>query len=369
MLVGVPRELSFLPADVHDLLKRGNGVINVATAMGVGITADRLQRLARRGLLVRLGRGSYASSEEFESASDWRQYELRSRAFVLSCRAFHFMAEWSAVVLWGLPTVGEPPDLPVVITPPKASRGGGDTTNMARIRSANLPREHMRTFGHPDGPEYPAMSAAWTVADLARTAPVHHALVVADAALRAGEPLADVVPLFRGWAGGDRMRFVIAHADARSESPIESLGRFVCLRFKLPMPVANAWVGRRGPERRLDGLWPWHHAGWEADGAVKYDNRPDASKIVADQVAREWRIRKLGIDLARFGFREAYYEQRDLAARLRELLADNPPRENPVRWWKHDPELGPVKPSPEDLPSPHPTSIILPVGWSRARRP
>ena len=182
-------------------------------------------------------------------------------------------------------------------------------------------------------------------AEASRHSPLDHALAAADAvARRAAEAAAttnpdprrlrtlspdDAVANMRYWSGVERSRWVVQYADPCAETPIESLGRFVCLPYDLPMPVANAWVGELRPEYRVDGLWPWHWAAFEADGAVKYNLRPDASDIVAAQVAaqneREWWLRRLGLDFARFGW--------ELAAHRR-------------------PSLGPVEPETRDWPTP-----------------
>ncbi|PSL04684.1 hypothetical protein CLV30_105150 [Haloactinopolyspora alba] len=209
------------------------------------------------------------------------------------------------------------------------------------------------------------MSREWAVAEVARTGPIPHALVVADAAASTGADLHEGAAHMSGWVGVHRARWVAAHADPLAESPIETLGRFTCIEFDLPMPVSNAWVGAERPEFRVDGLWPHHGVASEADGAIKYDNRPDASQIVARQSEREWRLRRLGLDLARYDWDLASRDRAELARRFTALLRDNPPRHEPIRWWKHDPDTGPVEPQPHDWPSPRPASIVLPAGWDR----
>lgn len=361
MLSCVPN-VSELSPPIADLVKRGCGVVDVRSAKNSGFSTRRIQRLASEGRLVRLARGCYADREEFDSADPWRRYELRSRAFVLACGDFTFAAEWSAAMLWSLPTIGDPPELPVVVQR-KAPGRGSSRTRTGRIRVVDMPSEHWLVSGHPHGPQYPAMSPAWTVVDLARTAPVHHTLVAADAALRVGEPLDEAAALFTNWNGADRMRWVLRFADGRSESPLETLGRFACIQYDLPMPVSNAWVGDVRPEKRVDGLWPWHWVAFEGDGALKYNDRPDAAHIVAAEKEREWALRQLGLTIVRYGWDLAYFNRRELAARFSAMLGR--PRSTPIRWWKHDPQLGPVTPRPEDYPSPYPLSITLPVQWQR----
>lgn len=168
----------------------------------------------------------------------------------------------------------------------------------------------------------------------------------------------------RRWARVSRARWVADQADPCAETPIETMGRFTCIEFNLPMPVSNLWVGPDGPRYRADGLWPFHWAAFEGDGAVKYDNRPDASAIVAAQAEREWVLRRAGLDFARYGWDLATQRRAELAGRFTALLRDNPPRDRPIRWWKHMPGKGPVEPGPADWPSPGPSSIVLPAGWA-----
>jgi hypothetical protein len=216
--------------------------------------------------------------------------------------------------------------------------GGHSVRNTAfgDLRAVVLAPGHAR---RTDGVN--VVSRAWAVADIARTGPILPALVVG------------------------RARWVAEHADPRAESPLETLGRFTCLQFDLPLPVPNAWVGADEPECRVDGLWPFHGVAFEADGALKYDNRPDASLIVARQGEREWRLRRLGLDVVRFGWDLAWRDRAELAARFAALLGDYAHRERPVRWWKHVPGVGAVEPEPTDWPSPRSSGIVLPAGWDR----
>jgi hypothetical protein len=213
------------------------------------------------------------------------------------------------------------------------------------------------------------VSPEWAAASVALTASTPAALVVADAVARWGGDLDDVVRCMSQWPGVARARWIADHADASAESPIETLGRLAAIAGGLPIPVSNAWVGSNGPERRVDGLWPWHHAAHEADGAVKYNNRPDAHSIVTREKDREWRLRRLGLDIVRYDFSMAAFRRDELISRFRQLLRDNPPRDEPIRWWKHVPGDGPVEPEPDDWPSPYEPGIILPPRWWAERKP
>lgn len=353
------RRLTTLPSDVVDLLRREFGILTSSLARSAGLDAGRLRRLARAGLLVELARGCYTDAHQFDDMNAWDRHKIMARAFAISCDSDSYLTGWSAVVNLGLWTLGQPPDLPTVVRPRAPGRGPSVTAH-GRILVAELPAAHRVTMKR-----WGMTSTGWTATNLARTAAVPRALVVADSALREGANLDEVLPLMRRWDGISRARWVVEHADGNSESVLETLGRFTCLEYDLPLPVPNAWVGADEPEKRLDGLWPYHHAAFEADGGLKYNDRPDAADVVRAQHEREFYLRRLGLDFARFGASETYPDRSRLADKFRALLRDNPPRAQPIRWWKHVPGVGPVEPEPEDWPSPHPRGIVLPAGWNR----
>lgn len=351
-----------LPPDVVELLERGPGILTATMAAAAGIDHDRLRRLTKAGLLVRLARGCYAEAARISRLAPWERHRAAAVAYALSCDDDTILAGWSAVAAWRLPTLGPPPATPVVVRP---RRGGGSMpTPYARIVRADVPAEHRVRIG-----SWGMVSRSWAAIDVARMAPVPHALVVADSAVRAGADLHDALRHMARWEGIARARFVAAVADGNAESSLETLGRFACLEFGLPMPIANAWVGADRPVRRLDGLWPYHWCAYEADGAVKYNNRADAAQVVRAQNDREFDLRRIGLDFARYCWDEAYPVRDPVAAKFRALLADNPPRDEPIRWWKDVPGRGPVEPAPEDWPSPHPSGLVLPAGWNRPRVP
>ena len=185
--------------------------------------------------------------------------------------------------------------------------------------------------------------------ELARTARLPDSLVVADEAARRGLDLEGVIPHMRRWPGIKRAAWVVEQAEPTIESPLETLGRFTFIEYYLPMPVTNAWVGRDGPEWRLDGLLPWHWWGYEGDGALKYDNREDASKIVREQQEREFQLRRLGLDILRFGWPDAYPNRQPLLDKVRAMFGDRPPRGTAIKWWKDVPGHGPPPHSPHRL--------------------
>jgi hypothetical protein len=116
------------------------------------------------------------------------------------------------------------------------------------------------------------------------------------------------------------------------------VGRFTCIEFHLPMLESNAWVG------------------------------PDAAAIVLAQTEREWYLRRLGLDIARYDWVLAIRRRHELASRFAALLRANPAPPVSIRWWKIVPGVGPAQPDPADWPSPLPTGCVLPGESHRRRR-
>jgi hypothetical protein len=352
----VPKVINGLPDDVLALLRAGRGLFTMTAARAAGVGEGRVRRLVAAGLLTAVEPGCFAATSVYRRLTPWDRHRDDARALSAVCRE-SFVTGASAAAIWRLPTIGRPPARTSAVLP-KAPGRGSSTTKRTRFVVAHLPIEHRWRVG-----DARVVSRAWAAVDVARTAPIAHGLVVADAALRMGADLAGVVTHMARWPCVDRARWVVDRADQGAESALETLGRFACLEALLPLPVSNAWVGHDRPVFRVDGLWPWHWAAHEADGAVKYDDRPDASRIVAAQNDREWYLRRLGLDVVRYGWALASGDRGELAARFSALLRDNPARDVPVRWWKNVPGVGPVVPVTADWPEPRPPRGGLPSWW------
>jgi len=172
----------------------------------------------------------------------------------------------------------------------------------------------------------PVTGLTLTLVDCARTLAPLDALVVADAALRAGADRDSALAMLdssRGRPGVARARAVIELADDGAESARESATRFVLLRGGLPCPQTQVPV-----MTRLGTFWA--DLGWEEwkllveyDGLAKYSS--------PDDLVREKRRRDA---IAEVGCRTLHVVKEDLlapaqlCARVRRLL---PPDIQPVR--------------------------------------
>jgi hypothetical protein len=144
----------------------------------------------------------------------------------------------------------------------------------------------------------PVLTVAAAVLDLACLDP-RSGLMAADAALHeqlVGEQhLAAAVADASGRRGIRRAREVLALADPRIESPLESLTHLALHDAGFPPPGLQTWlVGADGRRYRVDFYWPERKLILEADGLRKYrDAGPGAEK------RRERALRRAGYDVER----------------------------------------------------------------------
>ena len=158
-----------------------------------------------------------------------------------------------------------------------------------------------------------------TVADLARTEPYAWGVCAADAALRSGASdlmLLDLAARGRRTPGNKRFRDVLAFADAKAESPLESLSRVSIARAGLPTPVLQHQV------RSAHGMvvatsdfgWPELRTVGEADGRLKYADDPVRGRTAGDAIvaekARDQAIRDCGVWVVHWGWADALDHQR-----------------------------------------------------------
>ena len=161
---------------------------------------------------------------------------------------------------------------------------GFDTENTVELHVLNPPGGHQmrpaeglvvhRRDGAPltslDG--RPTTTAAWTAIEVARSLPRRRALATLDAALRSGScdprSLQCAATAQAGRRGIVNVRQLLALADGKAESPMESEARLVMIDGGLPTPVLqHEVIDARGRLRRLDFAWPeqWVAAEYDSD--------------------------------------------------------------------------------------------------------
>lgn len=159
------------------------------------------------------------------------------------------------------------------------------------------------------------------------------ALIVADAALRAGAAPDDLTRLITGTptgAGLARAREIIALGDAGAESAQESAVRFHLLRAGLPQPQTQVPVDTHLGRFWADLGWPEWRILIEYDGRPKYTD-PEA---VIREKRRHDALLEAGWRVLRFT-REDLRMPEILVARVRRLLpVDAPLTRRPHLAWQ-----------------------------------
>lgn len=129
---------------------------------------------------------------------------------------------------------------------------------------------------------------------------------MADAALRANVPREDVREVLetcRRWPGVQQADEVVAMADRRIESALESLARLWCLDAGLPAPDLQVRICRIADGvfvGRVDLAWLARRTVCELDGKLKYVvAEPDSGRTRPDEVL--WRERRREDDLRALG--------------------------------------------------------------------
>jgi hypothetical protein len=274
------------------------GVFSRTEALAAGWTARRLDGAVARGELLRPHRGVYRTPVAATSKYQMSRAELcaKSAAAALATSLGASVSHECAAALNGLPVVGGV-GLPCITVHPRRS---GDIANV-HLHRAQLPSSHLIT-AH----SISATSPARTVIDLGRDLGIGQAMVAADAALNSGMmSLADLECVERdcaGWPGIKRARAVRPLADARAESPLETLSRLRLMDAKLPAPDLQTVIRRLDGEfvGRVDFYWDQFGVVGEADGRLKYQSPAD---LYAEK-RRQEQLEELGLVVVRWAWSE-----------------------------------------------------------------
>lgn len=226
------------------------------------MTRRSFEAALETGPLQRLWPGVYCLDEPDDM--------LRLRGLDLRCGRPVAACLHTAAALYGFDTE-EPPDLHV-LNPAGSRLRSSDGLVVHRREGAPL--------GVVDG--RPATTPAWTAVEVARSQRRPRALATLDAALRSGT--CNRTELWRaavaqaGRRGIVAVRELIALADARSESPMESEARLAMIDGGLPTPeLQYEVIDGNGELRRLDFAWPDVHVAVEYDG-VDWHSGPEAMR-------------------------------------------------------------------------------------------
>jgi hypothetical protein len=296
----------------HALACQQGFVLTHEQAAGCGITGAELRRSVRRGEWTAPRRGVLSilglPTGENQVRPHGRCPEIAAAALALA-RPDLVASSESAVAMWGLPLLFTP-ERPCGTM--RSGNGGGQSD--ANAHAAALAESEIgRWFG------VDVTVPSRSIVDLARNHGVRAGLVAADAALHeritTEAALQLAVLRARGWPGVRAARRVVELADARAESPLESLTRLLVIDHGLPVPELQIWVETDEGMVRVDGIWLDRNVVLEVDGLLKYK----AEDAFPNEKLRQEALERAGYRVVRVMWRDLKTPERT-AERIRTAL-------------------------------------------------
>ncbi len=160
-------------------------------------------------------------------------------------------------------------------------------------------------------------TAARTVIDLARVLEFRAGVVTADSAIRnklvTKPELESLLAELSRRMNRRRVAEVIAFADGRAESVLESIARVAFKDCGLPPPELQVWVGGAETVGRVDFLWRRYRTVVEVDGLMKY--RDPARAVL--QLERDKRLRDAGFEVVHLTWQDITENPPYVAAAIR----------------------------------------------------
>lgn len=273
-------------------------VFTAADAIACGYDRQALSRLAAKGQIVRIGRGTYVDSTAFREATSEQRHRLATRSAVVRMSGRVAASHYSALCLVGLPVWQAPLDRVQV-----ARIGAGCARRSARLQ---IHRAYPEAGSLPlvviDG--IASVLPELAVLGTAMVCGVESGVISADAALHAGmvtkTDLSGALQLLSRHPGVRSARIVVDLADGRSESPGESRARLVLMSLQLGALTPQADIRELGGRlvARVDFLYEAQRTVIEFDGLMKYSTAEGRQALIAEK-HREDRLRDLGFQVVR----------------------------------------------------------------------
>lgn len=279
-----------------------------------GLSQGEVEAKVRSGSLVRIRRGVYGVAQDLDPE------QAHLRLILATMPAVHpdsVVSHESAAVLHGLPVPRKSLEKVSLV---RRTGGHGDSAGRLRVRATKLRDDEVTTVSG-----IKVTTVARTVMDVARSVELEWGVAACDAALRGGlerDELLTLLDVHKRLHGLARARRVALFADARAESPAESVSRVQFARHGIPAPVLQFdiydddgnWVAR------VDFCWEDLALVGECDGMGKYGPllRPGQTpeSAIRDEKRREEAIRDVGWGLTRWDWGLAWQGEQ-LCARIR----------------------------------------------------
>ncbi|SEJ42953.1 Transcriptional regulator, predicted component of viral defense system [Arthrobacter sp. yr096] len=274
----------------------------------LGFNDRKIAALIREGQLVRLRRGCYIRGSTWMAQKPW----VRSRQLI-AAHAHGTLAtsaggliysHTSAARLHGL-FLWEVDDRVHVTTVSTASPTSHGLDVVPHTR-ALAPGE----LTYVDG--MPCTSLERTVVDCCLMLNYKQSLVLMDHALRLGADAGVIRQICGSLAGRNgvlTLRRALENADARSESPGETLTRELLQRLNMEPPELQVEVSTTEGQYRLDFAWREKRVALEFDGKVKYFDYAPATEVIYQERQREKALMAQGWKFIRINWQHLIREQ------------------------------------------------------------
>jgi predicted transcriptional regulator of viral defense system len=298
-----------------------DGILFVEQARHLLEDPRSLIRDTERGLLVRIRRGAYIPTANWNAASPREQHLLRIRAVLAAASRPIAIAGVSAAAVWGMP-IGRP--WPDEVTVLDEWRGGGRLEPGVRRTSAGF-----RTAGIIQLDGIPVTNLARTALDVARGADFVDAVGSVDWALWRRNPravtkedLMQDLDRLESRRGLRRMSRSVEFATDLSGSYGESKCRVVIHLLGFPEPELQYEFRDAQGSIYPDFTWPELRKLAEFDGKTKYTRAEftggDPGETVWREKKREDRLRRMDLRVTRILTSDVEHPER-LARLLDEL--------------------------------------------------
>jgi very-short-patch-repair endonuclease len=301
-----------------------------------------LRTALARGAVTRLIAGVYVNTDALRTDAEGRHLQLALAHQVLRPRMI--ASHHTAAMAWGL-DLDDPAAMASSSAAFIAPLGEGSRSLSlpgVRITVRNLPTAHRAA--HPS--DLLVTSIARTAVDVASTCDLPEALITLDSAARislAAEvgqsrvrhayrderriaasraPLLAAVEHAATQFTRRHLLDVVALADPRRESALESLSYGRMVQAGLPLPELQVCIRTPAGDYYADNLWPAHMLVGEADGLGKYDN---PGSLVAEKV-RQQAMEELGYGFVRWTSEQMRFRPSSTLGRIASALDARAPR-------------------------------------------
>jgi hypothetical protein len=309
------RSLSIMSALELPETRRIAGIVTTGELLAAGLSDRRIRTLVRCGDLYQVGHGVYADgakARDMLKLRDGRQL-LDLAGAVAAVWPQAIVSHQSAAYLHSIDLLARPDHAASLTYPP---RRGGTVRAGVRLHAATVPATQITSVVGLS-----VTTPARTVVDLARTLEFRAGVVTADSALHrkltTKPELQAVLATCPRWRGARRAAEIIELADARAESPLESIARVAFSDCGLPPPELQVWLGGTAePIGRVDFYWRKYRTIAEVDGALKYDGA-DGPARARQQLRRDMLLREDGFEVIHFTWDQINDTPQRVAASIR----------------------------------------------------